>query len=115
MMQSATSLTSSGLRDWMVQRVTAVVLGLYFIFLIGYFACHPHLAYSDWQALFANPLMRIFTFLALLSVVGHAWVGMWTVFTDYIHNTAVSIIVQALMILALLSYLAWGVAILWRI
>lgn len=108
MMQSATSLTSSGLRDWLVQRVTAVVVGCYVIFLLLYFLCHPHLTFNDWHGLLMHPLMRIFSFLTLFSVVAHAWIGMWTVFTDYVKATPLRLLLQVLMALALLSYLIWG-------
>lgn len=114
MMQTATGLTSSGLRDWVVQRISAVILAAYFIFFLFYFPCHPHLTYPDWQALFAHPVMRIFTFLALLALVAHAWVGMWTIFTDYIKATGLRLILQVLMVLALLGYLAWGIGLLWH-
>jgi len=114
MIQSATSLTSSGLRDWLVQRVTAVILGLYFIFLFIFFAIHPHLNYEQWQNLFANPWMKIFSFLALLSLAGHSWVGIWTVLTDYIKPIAIRLVLEMVMALALIIYLVWGIVILWR-
>lgn len=115
MMESGTSLTSTGLRDWIVQRVTAVILGLYFIFLLGFFALHPHLSYEQWQTLFAHPGMRIFSFLALVSLVGHSWVGIWTVLTDYVRFTFIRLILEVLMAVALIGYLVWGIEILWRI
>lgn len=114
MMQTAMGLTSSGLRDWIVQRISAVILGLYFIFLMIYIAMHPHLSYAVWQALFAHPAMKIFSFLALLSLVGHSWVGIWTVLTDYVKCTAARLCLEVLMGLALICYLVWGVDILWK-
>jgi succinate dehydrogenase / fumarate reductase membrane anchor subunit len=114
MIQSATSLTSSGLRDWLVQRVSAVILAAYFIFLLAYFILHPHLQYAGWQQLFACNLMRIFTLLALLSLVGHSWIGIWTVITDYIKCAWARLLLEVILILALLGYLFWGIEILWR-
>lgn len=114
MMQSATSLTSTGLRDWLVQRVSAVVLAAYFIFLLVFFILHPQLQYSAWQQLFASNWMRVFTFLALLSLIAHSWVGIWTVLTDYIKCTWARLLLEVVLILALLGYLFWGIEILWR-
>jgi succinate dehydrogenase / fumarate reductase membrane anchor subunit len=115
MMQNPTSLSSSGLRDWLIQRVTAIILAVYVIFLLIFVAAHSHLHYDQWQALFANPFMRIFSFLALLSLVTHSWVGIWTVLTDYIKCAWGRLFLEVLMILALICYLVWGVGILWRV
>jgi succinate dehydrogenase / fumarate reductase membrane anchor subunit len=113
MVGSVTSLTRSGLRDWLIQRVTAVILALYALFLLGFILLHHPLAYANWQGLFANGFMRVFTFLTLLSVVYHTWVGLWTVFTDYIKCSCLRLILQVIVVIALLGYLVWGVAIVW--
>jgi len=113
MVNSATSLTSSGLRDWLVQRITAVIIGAYGIFLLIFMLLHWHLHYAEWHALFAHPLMRLFSVLALLSIAAHAWVGMWTIFTDYVKATFIRLILQTVMVIALFGYIVWGIDILW--
>lgn len=55
--------------------------------------------------------MRLFSVLAVISLAGHAWVGMWTVFTDYIKSSGLRLVLQAAMILAVIVYLFWGVMI----
>ena len=55
--------------------------------------------------------MRLFTLLAILALVGHAWVGMWTVLTDYVKASGLRFVLQSAMILAVLVYLFWGVMI----
>lgn len=114
MMQSATSLTSSGLRDWLIQRISAVILGLYVIFLAIYFVTHSHISFEQWQTLFANPWMRIFSLLALLSLAAHSWVGIWTVLTDYVKPIYIRLILEILMVIALIAYIVWGIEILWK-
>jgi succinate dehydrogenase / fumarate reductase membrane anchor subunit len=113
MVTNVTSLTQNGLRDWLIQRVTAYILGFYVIFLLLYLLCHPQMNYSVWQHLYANPWMRIFSFLALLSMVFHSWVGIWTVLTDYIKPNFIRLLLEVLLVLALFAYLAWGIEILW--
>jgi succinate dehydrogenase hydrophobic membrane anchor protein len=66
------------------RNVSAVVLAAYFIFLIGYVVAHPGIGYAQWHGLFANNWMRIFSLLALVALGAHAWVGMWTIATDYL-------------------------------
>jgi succinate dehydrogenase / fumarate reductase membrane anchor subunit len=112
---NVTSLTRNGLRDWLVQRVSAVILAAYTVFLLGFIIFHPGLDFYTWQLLFANNWMRIFSLLALLSLVGHAWVGMWTIVTDYIKQAGLRLVVQVAIILALIVYLFWGIEILWGI
>jgi len=115
MVESLTSLSRSGLRDWFVQRVTAIILAAYTLFLLIYvIACSP-LTYEAWQGLFLNPWMRIFSFFALLSIVFHTWVGVWTIFTDYIKCSCLRLILQVIVILALIGYLVWGIEIVWGI
>jgi succinate dehydrogenase / fumarate reductase membrane anchor subunit len=113
MVRSVTSLTGSGLRDWAIQRLTAIILGLYFIFLLGFIIAHPQFGYLEWASLFYHPAMKMFTFLAILSMVLHAWIGMWVVVTDYIDPPALRLIVQTLVILSLFVMLVWGILILW--
>lgn len=111
MVSSATSFSNTGVRDWIIQRVSAVVLGLYLITLIVFFVFNPHLQFQTWHSFFANQWMKSFSFLALLSLVAHAWIGVWTILTDYIKPKGLRLLLESLMVLALFVYLAWGVLI----
>lgn len=113
MVMQATSLTGNGTRDWLVQRVSAVILAAYTLFLLGYVLMHQPLDYLQWRGLFDHGWMRIFSFLTLLSMLYHTWIGMWTVFTDYITCPCLRLGLQVAVIIALLSYLVWGVCIVW--
>lgn len=115
MVDSVTSLTRSGLRDWLVQRISAVILALYVLFILGYLLINAPVSYAVWHGLFANGWMRVATFLALLSMVYHTWVGLWTVFTDYIKCPYLRLTLQILVVIALIGYLVWGIDIVWGI
>jgi succinate dehydrogenase / fumarate reductase, membrane anchor subunit len=65
--------------------------------------------------LYAHWTMRIFSLLALLSLFYHAWIGIWTVITDYIKPVALRLIIEIIVVLALICYLIWGIEILWGI
>ncbi|HLF66112.1 MAG TPA: succinate dehydrogenase, hydrophobic membrane anchor protein [Gammaproteobacteria bacterium] len=114
MIETSTSLSSNGLKEWLLQRVTAVFIGIYTLFLAVYFLSHPGLAYDQWHALFANDWMRTATLVVVLSVSVHAWLGLWIVITDYVKPWCVRLLVEVLVALALLSFLLWGFEILWR-
>ena len=112
MVSSVTHLGRSGVFDWMIQRVTAYVLAIYTVFLLG-FLLTTEVSYDSWSALFEQTWFRIFTLLALLSIGAHAWVGLWTVTTDYIKAAGLRFLVQAVCGLAMFVYVVWGIQILW--
>lgn len=109
-MKSATGLTGSGSRDWVVQRISAVVLAVYSLVMLAWFLTHQP-TFELWQGFMLSLPMRLFTLLTVLALVGHAWVGMWTVLTDYFKSNGLRFVLQSAMILAVLVYLFWGVMI----
>jgi len=122
MVTNVTNFSRSGLYDWMAQRVSAVALAAYFLFLIGFLLANPGLSYADWHGLFSHTAMRIFSLLALVALGVHAWVGMWTISTDYLTPmalgkwaTVVRFLFQAACGIAMFTFFVWGVQILWGI
>ncbi len=113
MVTNITNLGRSGLSDWLIQRVTAVILALYTVFIVAYLLFNPGLDYVTWSNLFAQTWMRIFSLLAIISLVAHAWVGLWTVTTDYLKSTGQRIGAQVIIILAIFVFLVWGIIVLW--
>ncbi len=111
--KSATGLTGSGTRDWVVQRFGAVVLAVYSLTLLGYFLTHGDVSFFEWSAFITSLPMRLFSLVAIIALAGHAWVGIWTVLTDYVKSGALRLILQALMIAAILVYVFWGIMIFW--
>ena len=115
MVTSITNLGRSGLYDWVIQRLTAVVLALYTLFMLGFLIASPDLQYSQWQGLFAQTWMKIFSLAALISLCAHAWVGMWTVSTDYLKSAGVRFAFQFVCAAFLFTYLVWGIDIFWGV
>jgi len=103
-----------GLRDWLVQRVSAVVLAVYpVVFLITFAAARPA-DYASWKALFSQGWMRIATLLFFVSLLLHAWVGMRDIIMDYIKSAALRLALEVLVILVLVACAGWAFEILWR-
>ena len=115
MVKTATNLGRSGLQDWLIQRITAVFLAGYFLVLLGFWLSHRVMAYEQWHAFFENPVMKIFSGLALFSLVAHAWIGVWTIITDYIKPLSVRLGVQIVILISLVFDMGWGIRILWGV
>ncbi|MBZ0330570.1 succinate dehydrogenase, hydrophobic membrane anchor protein [Halomonas sp. ANAO-440] len=113
MVTNITNLGRSGLSDWLIQRVSAVILALYTLFIVAYLLFNPGLDYYTWSGLFAQTWMRIFSLLAFISLAAHAWVGLWTVTTDYMKSTGARVGTQLVIILAIFVFLVWGILVLW--
>ncbi len=120
MVTQVTSMSRSGVSDWLIQRVSAVVLAAYTLCLVGFVAINPGLDYATWTNFFTSTGMQVFTMLALVSTCAHAWIGMWTVGSDYLREhtlgpkgTALRFIYQIGCILLIAAYLIWGINILW--
>ncbi len=104
-----------GLRDWLMQRITAAVMVVYTLLLAVYILFHPVADYAGWKAIFGHEFVRLATLLFLLSLFLHAWVGMRDIFMDYVHSTLVRLALHVAVILALVMYAIWSAQILWSI
>lgn len=102
-----------GLRDWLMQRITAVIMAVFSVFLAGFLLLHTQLQFGDWKQLFSLDSMRYFTLLFFLSLFLHAWVGIRDILMDYIHSTMVRLALHSTVIVALVIYFMWAVQILW--
>ncbi len=113
MVTNVTSLTGNGLKDWWIQRATAVFFLFYSIFLFGFLAIHHQLDYVSWKGLFHNLYFKIATIIALFTLVFHTWIGVWTVTTDYLKCVRLRFSLQMLIILVLLVQFIYGLIIVW--
>ena len=120
MVTQVTSFSRNGLSDWIVQRVTAIILALYTVVMVGYVAFNGDMSYEQWRGLFDTTWMQVFTLLAVLSICDHAWIGMWTIGTDYIREhyfgggaDGIRLFYQIFCIVTLVIFLIWCVKILW--
>lgn len=115
MVKSVLGVNHQGLRDWVIQRVSAILMAIYSIGLVLYFLTHSALSFAEWHGLFAQGWMKIITILFLLSLMGHAWIGIWTIFTDYIKSFVIRGILNFFVLLMLAACFIWGLLILWSV
>lgn len=117
---NVTSLTRSGLADFLVQRVTAVIIALYAMCVFGFFLVNPDMSHGELIGYFGSTPMKLFSTVTVLATVAHAWIGMWTIGTDYIrqhyfgeHATAFRLFYQCGCLLVLFLYTSWALPLFW--
>jgi succinate dehydrogenase / fumarate reductase membrane anchor subunit len=102
-----------GLRDWLSQRITAIVITLYTLLFLGIVLWNGGLDYAVWKALFASNAFRVATFLFMVSLLWHAGVGVRNVLMDYAKPTSVRLALHIVVIATLVAYLGWTIQVLW--
>ena len=104
-----------GLRDWLVQRVTAALMALFTLVLLGQLVQPGPLGYDRWAAIFAPQWMKGFTFVVILGLAWHAWIGVRDIWMDYIKPLGLRLLLQVASIVWLLGCVGWAVQVLWRL
>jgi len=122
MVKNVTSFSRSGLSDFVFQRVSAAIMALYTLCVLGFFLANPELTYIDLVSYFGSAPMLVFSTLLVLSTAAHAWIGMWTVGTDYIrehyfgaHATAFRLFYQAGCVAIIFGYVVWALQLFWSL
>ena len=102
-----TGSAHAGLGEWLLQRVTAVYMGVFVLYLVFRFAVAPIDVFAAWKMWFASVAVRIGFALFFASALLHSWVGMRSVFMDYVKPMWLCFVVQLLTATALLILALW--------
>ncbi len=107
-----------GVGDFMVQRITAVILAVYTLILLVGILIMPGFTYENWRALFTFklgvfPLGQVLATLAFFALCWHAWIGVRDIWMDYVKPVALRLGLQVLTILWLIGSLVYFAVILW--
>jgi succinate dehydrogenase / fumarate reductase, membrane anchor subunit len=105
-----------GMRDWLSQRITAVLMALFTVVLLVQllFAKGP-LGYDAWAGIFAAQWMKLLTFVIFMALGWHAWVGVRDIWMDYVKPVGVRLALQVATIVWLVGCIGWAVQVLWRL
>jgi succinate dehydrogenase / fumarate reductase membrane anchor subunit len=104
-----------GFRDWLAQRVTAVLMALFTIALVAQLLFGAKLGYERWSAIFSAQWMKVLTFVVIVSLLYHAWIGMRDVWMDYVKPMAIKLVLQVFTLVWLVGCAGWAVQVLWRL
>jgi len=104
-----------GLRDWLAQRVTGVVMALFTLAVIVQILLPGEMGYDKWAGMFSRQWMKVLTFIAIVSLLWHAWVGVRDILMDYVKPLGARLALEAATIVWLVGCAGWAVQVLWRL
>jgi succinate dehydrogenase / fumarate reductase membrane anchor subunit len=106
---------SYGFRDWLAQRVTASLMALFTVAVLAQVLMPGELGYDKWAGIFAAQWMKVLTFVTIISLAWHAWVGMRDIWMDYIKPVGLRLALQVFTLVWLVGCAGWAVQVLWRL
>jgi succinate dehydrogenase / fumarate reductase membrane anchor subunit len=104
-----------GMRDWLSQRVTAGLMALFTIVLLVQVLFGGPLGYDHWAAIFSAQWMKVLTFVVIVALGWHAWVGVRDIWMDYVKPVGTRLLLQVFTIVWLVGCTGWAVQVLWRL
>lgn len=109
-----------GLKEWVAQRITAVIMAVYTIGLFLAVLFTPDIDYAKWVGFFnftllSFPLGKMLALLAILSLCYHAYIGIRDIWMDYVKPTGIRLTLQVFTALWLLGAAGYAADILWRV
>jgi succinate dehydrogenase / fumarate reductase membrane anchor subunit len=97
------SRQASGLKAWVIQRVTAIYLALFVLYAVAVFLFAPPPDYQAWRALVTAPAMAVALLLFFVFLLLHAWIGMRDVAIDYLRGLPVRVVFLSIFAVALVA------------
>ncbi|GAA5785494.1 succinate dehydrogenase, hydrophobic membrane anchor protein [Chitiniphilus shinanonensis] len=102
-----------GLRDWLVQRVTAVIMLVYAIGIVAFLLLASGAGYEAWQQLFACTWVKVLTTVTVVALLWHAWVGIRDIWMDYVQPVGIRLTLHVLTILWLVASFIYSIHVVW--
>ena len=104
-----------GLPAWLAQRLSAVFMLGFIVFMLVHFLADPPRSYDAWRIWVGKPGVSMVIVLFVAALLIHAWVGMRDVTLDYVAPLAARIAVLSVIAATLLAAAVWIVQILWLV
>ena len=107
------SVGRNGIHDYLIVRVSAVIMATYSLYLLWFLMTTPSISYAQWSHFFQTPVMKVGSTLALIALLLHAWIGTWQVLTDYVKPAILRGCLQVVRIITLWVYVIFGNMLIW--
>ena len=102
-----------GLMDWLIQRLTAVVMAVYTMLVLAIALWNGGIDYPLWTQLFAHAGFKLASFLFMVALLYHAWIGMRDILMDYVKPAGIRLLLETVTVVVLFAYLGWTLQLLW--
>ncbi len=108
--------SAHALRDWLAQRITAGVMAAFTLIVLAQVIFNKGtIGYDKWAGIFNPQWMKLLTFVVILALAYHVWLGMREIFMDYIKPVALRLSLQVFSIVWLVGCAGWAIQVLWRV
>jgi succinate dehydrogenase / fumarate reductase membrane anchor subunit len=115
-MTTISKKSNNALKGWLAQRLTAVVMAAFtLIVLLQVIFSKGAMGYDKWAGIFSSQWMKALTFVVILGLAYHVWLGMKEIYMDYIKPVSIRLTAQLLTIVWLAGCAGWAIQVLWRV
>ncbi|MEN9383818.1 MAG: hypothetical protein RI959_2074 [Pseudomonadota bacterium] len=105
-----------GLRDWLVQRVSAAVMALFtLVLLVQVLTTTGPIGYNEWAGIFAAQWMKFLTFSVVIALIWHVWIGIRDIWMDYVKPVGLRLALHVFTLVWLVGCAGWALSVLWRL
>ena len=104
-----------GMRDWLAQRLTAILMAVFTVVLLVSFLTGQNFSYEGWAGLFARQWFKLFTMVTFLGLFYHVWVGVRDIWMDYVKPVGIRLTLMIATVVWLIACAAWTMQILWSV
>ena len=108
----STGSAHAGMMPWLWQRVTSIYMAGFVAYVIVHLSLAPIRDHAEWQAWFAIGTVRMAWAIFILSILAHAWIGMRSIYLDYLHPLWLRFSFSLITALGLLALGLWAARIL---
>ncbi len=115
MVTNQASMKRNGIQDYVTLRASAAIISAFSLFMLYFFIATPVVTYEVWQGLFSSIYMKAFTLITLLAILMHVRIGLWQVLTDYVKAHKLRVVLQFVLNLIAIAYVAVGLFVLWGV
>ncbi len=115
-MTTTSKKSNNALKGWLAQRLTAALMAAFtLIVLLQVIFNKGAMGYDKWAGIFSSQWMKALTFVVILGLAYHVWLGMKEIYMDYIKPVSVRLTAQMLTVVWLAGCAGWAIQVLWRV
>ncbi len=99
---------SSGLQAWLLQRLSAIYMSAFLVYLAYFLVANSPLSYQLWYEWILSPFTHVFFVLFFLALITHAWVGARDIILDYVKPFALKLALLSIVMLLCIALGIWA-------